>query len=828
MRRFLTILAVVILTALPAFSQTTAITASHLTQDVTGTLLPSGKLCFVPVNQLGVPTGFEVSGVEYEPQMACFTITTGAISGVSVPDTSLAAPSGIGYRVSIEDSTGKTIYNYTQPIYPSGTTFSLDSWSPTQSAVISNPSTIQYGVNAPQGRCGTAPALYYTASSLYTCQTQIWIVVTGSGSGGTVTSANVTSALGFVPVSATQLASAISTAIAAIPAVTSSQITSTLGYTPANVTALANYVPLAGGHMTGALVLVDGSPAASQAYVATLISGSSSSPTATPTFSIAGGTYTAATNLALSDTTSGATISYCANAVAVCTPNTTYSSPINIAETETICSNALASSGGILSSVACNTYTISTGSTTPTGTGIGTIIAQGYLTDGSVAYKTCSAYPGAVCSGGVGATVPSSTPTHTFGLNTPSASTGLSNKVGNFHLETATAKPAFTEALWTTTGGGIGVNATATNFYVGGWMKVNYAAGQSRIEFDPYAFDSGWDWMFGTQCNHDNNLIQTANQTSSWTSTSAPCAKLYDGNYHHVEMQLHRTLSTDTSCSGAPCAVWDAIGIDSTWYALNVKMPATTSTWTGSGWQFQIDGSPTAASTSTPATYDLWVDSAQFIAGTAGTSGTTSPGGGGTASTSGTGDLDSFNFDSGTTIPSGLTAVGSPVIVTTQEHSSPNSAHFPSGLNYFTNTINPSSTIYSRQYIYINTASSSIPCTFLRYYHGGTLLWNYFFDTSRHLSYFDQASGADVVVYSTAFPMSGWHYIETYTKIDSSVGHVTVKVDGAQIYDSGSINTGSTTVDTTWTGNIGNSAPTGWDTYEDNVDFDDTAFIGPI
>jgi hypothetical protein len=829
MRKLFLILAVVLLTVLPAFSQTTVITASHLAQDVSGTLLPSGKLCFVPVNQAGTPTGFSVGSVQYQPQMACFTITTGAISGVSVPDTSLAAPSGIGYKVSIEDSTGKTIFTYIQPIYPSGSTFSLDAWSPTQSVVIPNPATLQSGVNAPQGRCGTNPALYYTASNLYTCQLQIWVVVTGSGSGGTITSSVVTSALGFVPVTATQLASAIATAIAAIPAVTSSQITSTLGYTPANVTALANYLPRAGGTMSGPLLLVDGSPAASQAYVATLISGSSASPTATPIFSIAGGTYFTTESLALSDTTSGATISYCANTMSGCTPNTTYGSPINIAATETICANAVASSGGVISSTSCNTYTISTGSTTPTGTNIATIIDQGYLTDGSIADKTCSAFPGAVCSGGVGATVPSSNPTHTLGLNTPSANTGLSNKVGNFHLETATPganNTVFTEALWTTTGGGVGVNATATNFYVSGWLKVAYAAGHSRIEFDPYAFDTNLDWMFGTQCNGDNNLIQTANQSSSWTSTTAQCGRLYDGNFHHVEMTMHRTLAADTSCSGSPCQFWDAIGIDGAWTALNVKMAATSAPgWSGSGWQFQIDGAPTSASTATPATYDLWVDSAQFIAGTATSTG--SPGGSGSV-TSGTGDLDSFNFDGGTTIPAGLTAVGSPVISATQSHSSPNSAHFTSGLNYFTNAINPSSTVYSRQYVYVNTENSAMACTFLRYYHSGAEMFVYYFSTSGTVSYFDQASGASVTAGPGPLTTGAWHLIETYTKIDPSVGHVTVKIDGTQTYDSGPINTGTTTVDTTWFGNVGNTAPTGWDTFQDNVDFDDTSWVGPI
>jgi hypothetical protein len=301
----------------------------------------------------------------------------------------------------------------------------------------------------------------------------------------------------------------------------------------------------------------------------------------------------------------------------------------------------------------------------------------------------------------------------------------------------------------------------------------------------------------------------------------------YDGNYHHFEMTLSRTLAADRSCGGgtAPCATWNTMTIDGKSYAVNVTMPATSSSWTGSGWQFQIDGSPTTASSGSPAVYDLWVDSAQFIAGTAASGG--SPGGGGT-STAGTGDLDTFNFDGGTTTPAGLTAVGSPAIVTTQSHSAPNSAHFPSGLNYFTNTINPVSSIYSRQYIYVAAENASLSDGFLRYYHGSAELFVYYISTSGFVSYYDSASGASVTVAPSALTLNAWHLIETYTKVDPTVGHVTVKIDGTQVYDSGSINTGTTTIDTTWFGNISNTVPTGWDTYQDNVDFDDSAWIGPI
>lgn len=825
MRRFLTTMAVAILTALPAFSQTTSITATHIAQDVSGTLLASGKLCAVPVSQAtGQVTGFEVSGTQYLPQMACTTVTNGAISGFTLPDSSLSSPV-VGFKLSVTDPTGKAIYNYPQPIYPFSTTFNLDTWTITESAVIANPTTVSRGNNAPQGRCGNAPAIYYTELNEYHCWDQIWLVVTGSG-GGTVTSSAINSALGFTPVSNTQLSAAISAAIAAIPSLQASDISTALSYVPVSPSDLASAIAaipaITSSQITTALGYVPVSPSQLAAAVSTA---------ATPTFDLASGTYTSVQSLNLSDTTTGATISYCVMPTGNCTPNIVYGSTLSISASETVCANAVGASGGVLSATACTSYVINTGSPSgPTATGIGTVIDSGYLTDGSVAYKTCSQFPGAVCNGGVGTNVPSSSPTHTFGLNTPSASTGLSNKVGNFHLETAipgASGTQFTMALWTTTGGGIGVNATATNFYVGGWIKTSYPAGPSRIEMDPYAFDSGWDWMWGFQCNSDRNLFQTANQSSSWTYTSAPCAKLFDGNYHHVELTFHRTLGADRSCGGgtAPCEVWDTVTVDGTSYALNVTMPATTSSWTGSGWQFQIDGAPTTASSGTPAKYDLWCDSCQFIAGTAASAG--SPGSNG-GSTTGTGDLDSFNFDSGLTIPAGLTAVGSPVISATQEHTTPNSAHFTSGLNYFTNAVNPVSTIYSRQYLYINTENLANPMTFLRYYHSGAELFVYYLSTSGTVSYFDQASGASVTAAPGPLSTGAWHLIETYTKVDPSVGHVTVKIDGTQTYDSGPINTGTTTIDTTWFGNIGNSAPTGWDTYEDNVDWDDTNWIGPI
>ena len=77
---------------------------------------------------------------------------------------------------------------------------------------------------------------------------------------------------------------------------------------------------------------------------------------ATPTFSPAAGTYTSAQNVALSCTTTGATIYYTLDGSTPTSSSTAYSSPINVSETKTI--TAIAIKGTDASNVASATYTI--------------------------------------------------------------------------------------------------------------------------------------------------------------------------------------------------------------------------------------------------------------------------------------------------------------------------------------------------------------------------------------------------------------------------------------------------------------------------------------
>jgi hypothetical protein len=101
--------------------------------------------------------------------------------------------------------------------------------------------------------------------------------------------------------------------------------------------------------------------------------GGSSTPTptegqtATPTFSVAGGTYSSTQAVTIADTTAGATIYYTTDGTTPTTSSTKYTAAISVNSTETLSAIA-AASGDTNSAVAIAAYTISTPIVTQTGT----------------------------------------------------------------------------------------------------------------------------------------------------------------------------------------------------------------------------------------------------------------------------------------------------------------------------------------------------------------------------------------------------------------------------------------------------------------------------
>jgi hypothetical protein len=100
----------------------------------------------------------------------------------------------------------------------------------------------------------------------------------------------------------------------------------------------------------------------------------SATTVATPTFSPAAGTYTAAQTVSIADTTSGATIYYTTNGSAPTTSSTPYSGPITVSATETLEAIAVAT-GDTNSGIASATYTIGSAPQT-TNIAIGTTVQQ--------------------------------------------------------------------------------------------------------------------------------------------------------------------------------------------------------------------------------------------------------------------------------------------------------------------------------------------------------------------------------------------------------------------------------------------------------------------
>jgi hypothetical protein len=87
--------------------------------------------------------------------------------------------------------------------------------------------------------------------------------------------------------------------------------------------------------------------------------------TATPTFSVAAGTYSSAQSVTISDSTAGATIYYTTNGTTPTTSSAVYSGPITVSSTETL--QAIASStSNANSAVASAKYTITAPAATPT------------------------------------------------------------------------------------------------------------------------------------------------------------------------------------------------------------------------------------------------------------------------------------------------------------------------------------------------------------------------------------------------------------------------------------------------------------------------------
>jgi hypothetical protein len=121
-------------------------------------------------------------------------------------------------------------------------------------------------------------------------------------------------------------------------------------------------------------------------YVKSAAASTTAATVATPAFSLAAGTFTASQSVAISDSTSGATIYYTTNGTTPTTSSTKYSGAITVSASETLEAIAVAT-GDTNSAVASATYTISTLLPAPTFS----VAAGTFTTSQSVAISDATA-----------------------------------------------------------------------------------------------------------------------------------------------------------------------------------------------------------------------------------------------------------------------------------------------------------------------------------------------------------------------------------------------------------------------------------------------------
>ena len=177
----------------------------------------------------------------------------------------------------------------------------------------------------------------------------------------------------------------------------------------------------------------------------------STTTTATPTFSPAGGTYSASQSATISDATTGATIYYTIDGSTPTIASTKYVGPITVSKTETVKAIA-ASSGNQNSAVATAVYTI----TPPAGTtATPTFIPAGGSYNASQSVTISDATTGATIYYAIGGSTPTASSTQYTGPITVSKTeTVKSIAVSSGNQNSAVATAAYTIAQSGGGGGG--------------------------------------------------------------------------------------------------------------------------------------------------------------------------------------------------------------------------------------------------------------------------------------------------------------------------------------------------------------------------------------
>ena len=131
MKKLIFVFALAASFAVQAFAQNlTTVSASNI-QDLNGTKLAAGQLCFQGTDQSDNPIAFGIGGGgQALKRQYCSPVTAGVVTSFTVPNPANTNPTGIYYRVRVVDSsTGQEVLRYTGVTF-AGATFNFDNYTP--------------------------------------------------------------------------------------------------------------------------------------------------------------------------------------------------------------------------------------------------------------------------------------------------------------------------------------------------------------------------------------------------------------------------------------------------------------------------------------------------------------------------------------------------------------------------------------------------------------------------------------------------------------------------------------------------------------------------
>ena len=135
------------------------------------------------------------------------------------------------------------------------------------------------------------------------------------------------------------------------------------------------------------------------------------------------------------------------------------------------------------------------------------------------------------------------------------------------------------------------VGASDANYFIADfWVYPVASEFAQAYEFDMFAFNSPYRWMFGSQCVVGGVWDGWDDLHNHWIPTKVPC-ELKQNEWHHIQQFEHR-VANDTSCDGMPCMYFDVLIVDGAASVLDLKEPASfiPAGWgNDSGIQFQLD-----------------------------------------------------------------------------------------------------------------------------------------------------------------------------------------------------------------------------------------------